>query len=70
MPLLHITPQMRVEAILDMYPATAKVFVKKKLSCVGCPIGHHHTLEDVVAENRLDMAAFLDELVQAAQSQG
>ena len=36
-----------VEEILDQFPSAAKVFVGRRMHCVGCPIARFETLAEV-----------------------
>ena len=60
-----ITADMLIDDIVTQYPETAKVFLRHKLLCVGCPISHHHMVTDCAEENSLDVDALVTELNEA-----
>ncbi len=50
-----------VSEIMQRWPATMRLFIDRRLLCVGCPIAPFHTLTDVAREHGAD----LDELCEA-----
>ena len=40
-------PDMAVEVVMRLHPATIRVFLDRGMACVGCPIGRFHTVADV-----------------------
>lgn len=59
-------PDLPLEAIFEMWPATAAVFLRRGMLCVGCPVAPFHTVIDACREYRLDEDAFRGELRRAA----
>ena len=45
---------MTVSEIMTRWPATMRLFIDRRLLCVGCPIAPFHLLCDVAAEHRVD----------------
>lgn len=48
--------------IFQRWPATARVFLKHRTGCFGCPIAPFHTIVDTCREYALDEAALREEL--------
>jgi hybrid cluster-associated redox disulfide protein len=55
-----------VEDVMGRWPATIRVFLDFKLSCVGCPIAGFHDIDDACREHGIDRDAFLAALMKAA----
>lgn len=55
-----------VAPFLSRHPAAAAVFFTHRMACVGCSLSAFDTLADAAREYRLPLAAFLDELADAA----
>ena len=53
-----------VSEIMRRWPATMRLFIDRRLLCVGCPIAPFHTLTDVAREHGVDH----DELCEAVQA--
>lgn len=53
--------ELSVSEIMRRWPATMRLFIDRRLLCVGCPIAPFHTLTDVAAEHGVDH----DDLVEA-----
>jgi hybrid cluster-associated redox disulfide protein len=51
---------------MHRWPATIRVFMDFRLSCVGCPIATFHSVEEASREHKIDGAAFLAALQAAA----
>jgi hybrid cluster-associated redox disulfide protein len=43
-----------VSEIMRRWPATMRLFIERRLLCVGCPIAPFHTLTDVAREHFAD----------------
>jgi hybrid cluster-associated redox disulfide protein len=43
--------EMTVEAIMTRWPCTIRVFIDRRLHCVGCPIGDFHRIADSAREH-------------------
>ena len=43
-----------VSEIMRRWPATMRLFIDRRLLCVGCPIAPFHTLTDVAREHGVD----------------
>lgn len=53
-----------VSEIMRRWPATMRLFIERRLLCVGCPIAPFHTLTDVAREHFADY----DNLVAAVSA--
>lgn len=51
-----------VDDVMRKWPATIRVFLNHKMSCVGCPIACFHTVDDACREHGTDRARFLADL--------
>lgn len=61
-------PDLPLSQLFELWPATAQVFLARRMLCFGCPIAPFHTVIDACAEYRLDEDAFREELRAAALS--
>ncbi|MCE6950949.1 DUF1858 domain-containing protein [Cereibacter sphaeroides] len=59
-------PDLPLARIFDRWPATADVFLSRRMLCLGCPIAPFHTVIDACAEYGLDEADFRLALRSAA----
>lgn len=50
---------MSVGEIMARWPGTIRLFLARRMHCVGCPISPFHTLADAATEHGLDGAALL-----------
>jgi hybrid cluster-associated redox disulfide protein len=55
-----------VDGVMAAFPATIAVFLRRRMSCVGCLMGPFHTVADAAHEYGLDVDQLLAELRQAA----
>ncbi|ACK50472.1 hypothetical protein Msil_1522 [Methylocella silvestris BL2] len=51
-----------VDDLMRQRPQTIGVFLRRRLYCVGCPVGHFHTIEEAAREHGLEPKALLAEL--------
>ena len=58
-------PDLSLADLLRIWPEAARVFLRHRTACVGCPIAPFHTVLDTCAEYRLDEAAFRAALREA-----
>jgi hybrid cluster-associated redox disulfide protein len=71
-----LKPQAKIENcsvvadILRDWPETIPVFLKRRLSCVGCELSVFDTVAEVARTYKFDAGAFLEELQGAIQSAG
>jgi hybrid cluster-associated redox disulfide protein len=61
------TSDMTVDQVMNRWPATMRVFMDFKLSCIGCPIATFHSVDEASREHRIDGGAFLAALQAAAR---
>ncbi len=40
---------MTVQRLLELWPQTARVFIDKRMACVGCAVAGFETIEEVAA---------------------
>jgi hybrid cluster-associated redox disulfide protein len=59
-----------VDDIMRRWPATLRVFLDRKMHCVGCPIACFHTVDDACREHGADRARFLADLRAVAEQRG
>jgi hybrid cluster-associated redox disulfide protein len=57
-----------VDDVMRLRPATIKVFLRRRLRCVGCPIGPFHTVADAAREHCVDAEGLLEELLASPLS--
>ncbi len=57
-----------VEEILDQFPLTANVFVRRGMHCVGCPIARFETLAEVCQIYRQGLDGMLADLNMAGMT--
>jgi hybrid cluster-associated redox disulfide protein len=57
-----------VEEILDRFPLTANVFVRRRMHCVGCPIARFETLAEVCQIYRQGLDGMLADLNAAGMT--
>lgn len=63
-----ITQDLAVDDIMRRWPGTMAVFVRHRMSCVGCAISPFHTVVDAAREYDLPVEQLLAELVAAADA--
>jgi hybrid cluster-associated redox disulfide protein len=63
-----ITAEMAVEDLLTRYPATARVFVRHRMACVGCDVARFESIVEVCQTYKQSLDVLLDELRQAARA--
>ncbi len=51
-----------VAEIMSRWPPTIRVFLDRRMHCVGCPIAPFHTLVDAAEEHGLLFASLIDEI--------
>ena len=55
-----------VDDVMSRRPATIRVFLDFRMSCVGCPIAGFHSVDDACREHGIDRENFLAALRAAA----
>lgn len=56
------TLDMTVDQVMKRWPASIRVFIDFRMSCVGCPIASFHSVEEAGREHAVDVVALLDAL--------
>lgn len=51
-----------VDHLMRTWPEAVGVFVRRRMLCVGCPIGPFHTVADACREHSIDEDEFRQEL--------
>src|SRR4029079_3268030 len=59
---------MTVDEVMRQWPATIRIFLDFRMSCVGCPIAGFHTVEDACREHGAAPESFLSALRAAARA--
>jgi hybrid cluster-associated redox disulfide protein len=59
-PTVH--PDMLVDEVMRRWPQTIRVLVRRRMLCVGCPIGTFHTVSEACREHNVPEGEFLMEL--------
>lgn len=57
-----INAKLTVAEALDRWPATAAVFVRRHMACVGCAMAPFDTIGDAAAVYGIELNRLLDEL--------
>lgn len=60
-----ISSHLLVGDVMQRWPATIRVFLDFRMSCVGCPIASFHDIEDSCREHGVDRNDFLTALNKA-----
>ena len=63
---MTIEPHLLVGDVMRRWPATIRVFLYFRMSCVGCPIASFHDIEDACREHGTDRQSFVNALTRAA----
>jgi hybrid cluster-associated redox disulfide protein len=59
-----------VDEIMTKFPQTISVFLRRRMSCVGCLMGPFHTVCDAAEEYDIAVDVLLDELRDAVATAG
>jgi hybrid cluster-associated redox disulfide protein len=62
---LEITADDFVDEIMTKHPRTISVFLRHRMSCVGCLMGPFHTVRDAAEEYGIATDRLLEELRRA-----
>jgi hybrid cluster-associated redox disulfide protein len=57
-----------ISDLLERFPATAVVFQKHNMACVGCVVAPFYSMEAAISIYGLDRETFLNELAAAVAS--
>ena len=57
-----------VSEIMRRWPAAMRLFIDRRLLCVGCPIAPFHTLTDVAREHGVDYDDLLEAVLVIANA--
>ncbi|MEA2061998.1 MAG: DUF1858 domain-containing protein [Thermodesulfobacteriota bacterium] len=64
---MKIHSKITISRLLDDYPSTISVFIKRKMPCIGCPAEAFHTIEDAARFNGIPLEALLCDLCNAVK---
>ena len=64
-----ITGETNVEELIERLPVAARVFVRRRMGCVGCDIARFESLADVARIYQQPLAELLEE-IRSIRSQG
>lgn len=56
-----------VDTVMTRWPATIRVFLDRRMLCVGCAVGGLHTLREAAAAHDLPLAELMAELLAATE---
>lgn len=59
-----------VGEIMFTWPSTIRVFLDRRMHCVGCPIAPFHTLPDAAEEHGLLLAGLVDDIERRIDLEG
>lgn len=65
MPDVEQLSAMKISEVLDQWPATADVFHKHDMACVGCVVAPFYTIADAASIYSLSLTDFVGELTVA-----
>jgi hybrid cluster-associated redox disulfide protein len=57
-----VTSNTLVNDLMSAHRSVIPIFIRHRMHCVGCPIGHFHTVAEACASHGVDLATFLCEL--------
>ena len=57
-----------VGTIMRHWPETIRLFLARRMACVGCPVGGLHTLEEACAEHKVALGPLLSEITDVART--
>jgi hybrid cluster-associated redox disulfide protein len=60
-----ITADSNVDELVTQHPATARVFVRRRMACIGCDIARFESVAEVCQVYHQPVATVLEELRQA-----
>jgi len=58
----QITADTKVEELITRYPAAAQVFIRRRMSCVGCDVARFESLVDVCRIYRQPVGQLIEEI--------
>ena len=61
-------PEMPVDTVMRTWPATIRIFLDRRMLCVGCHIAAFHTIAEACRFHGIDEEEFGRELGKAARS--
>lgn len=64
----QITADLTVDEVVTRFPAAARVFIRRRMPCVGCDLAHFETIAEVCRIYGQASRAVLAELREAARA--
>jgi len=65
--LQRITPDMDIDAVIELYPATIPVFIRYGMQCVGCHVARFETIAGSAEIYGVDLDRLLEQLNAALE---
>lgn len=62
---MAIDSYLLVDDVMSRWPATIRVFLDFRMSCVGCPIASFHSVDEACREHGVDRDSFMAALRNA-----
>lgn len=62
-----LDPEMSLDEIMRLWPATMRVFIRNGMLCIGCPVAVFHTVADACDAHSIDRHRLEGELLEAMQ---
>lgn len=66
----EITEDTSVEEVITRFPLTARVFVRRRMNCVGCDIARFESLAEACRIYRQPLDQLLEEIRHLAREEG
>jgi hybrid cluster-associated redox disulfide protein len=63
----RIVPEMNVKETLQRWPASASVFFKYRMGCVGCTMAEYETIASAAEIYQLALNRFIEDLQAAIE---
>lgn len=58
------TIDIAVGDIMNRWPETIRLFMRRRMNCIGCPLASFHTPDIACAEHEISLEAFLADLAE------
>jgi hybrid cluster-associated redox disulfide protein len=63
---MRIDSEITVGELISRHPSVIRVFIQRKMLCVGCPVEAFHTLEDAARFHGILLVPLIQDLENAA----
>ena len=61
----RIDSSVTVAQLLDQHPEAMRLFIDRRMACIGCAVSPYHTIEEACGEYDLPAGTFMQELMTA-----